>query len=47
MSAESKPMRDRMSEYILSLQDTIVAALEAVEPNAPKFKRDSWLRAEG
>ncbi|KAI5121347.1 hypothetical protein M0805_000655 [Coniferiporia weirii] len=47
MSADSKPMRERMSEYILALQDTIVSALEAVDPTAPSFKRDSWVRAQG
>lgn len=43
----SLPMRERMSTYILGLQDTIVSALEAVDPGAPKFKRDTWERAQG
>ncbi|KAH9914891.1 Coproporphyrinogen oxidase [Epithele typhae] len=40
-------MRQRVEEYISNLQDEIVAALEKVDPNAPAFKRDSWLRAQG
>jgi coproporphyrinogen III oxidase len=40
-------MRERMSQYIISLQDTIVTALEALDPDAPKFKRDRWERPEG
>ncbi|KAH8100744.1 coproporphyrinogen III oxidase [Phellopilus nigrolimitatus] len=47
VSADPKPMRDRMSEYILSLQDSIVSALEALDPDAPKFKRDAWVRPQG
>ena len=44
---DAKPMRDRVTEYILALQDTIVSALEAADPTAPPFKRDSWQRAQG
>ncbi len=40
-------MRERMEEYIRSLQEEIVTALEKLDPKAPPFKRDSWLRAEG
>lgn len=47
MATETKPMRERVTDYILSLQDTIVSALENVDPSAPKFKRDSWVRAQG
>ncbi|KAI0642840.1 Coproporphyrinogen oxidase [Trametes meyenii] len=41
------PMRQRVEEYISNLQDEIVSALEKLDPNAPPFKRDSWLRAQG
>lgn len=44
---ESRPMRDRMSEYITDLQDRIVTALEEADPTAPKFRRDSWTRSQG
>ncbi|EJC98358.1 coproporphyrinogen III oxidase [Fomitiporia mediterranea MF3/22] len=44
---ETKPMRQRMTEYILDLQERIVTALEGVDASAPKFKRDSWTRAQG
>src|SRR5580658_6674585 len=40
-------MRRRMETYIVGLQDRIVTAFEAHDPNAPKFKRDSWVRAQG
>lgn len=40
-------MRDRVTEYITELQDRIVSALEAADPSAPQFKRDSWVRAQG
>ena len=40
-------MRQQMEEYILGLQDEIVSALEKLDPNAPAFKRDSWVRAQG
>lgn len=40
-------MRERVTDYILSLQDEIVGALEKLDPNAPPFKRDSWVRAQG
>ncbi|KAJ7212013.1 coproporphyrinogen III oxidase [Mycena pura] len=42
-----KPMRQQMEEYILALQDQIVSALEGLDPGAPPFKRDSWIRAQG
>lgn len=41
------PIRDQVAEYIIGLQDRIVAGLEKLDPSAPKFKRDSWTRAEG
>lgn len=40
-------MRQRVEEYILELQDNIVSAFEKIDPNAPAFKRDSWVRAQG
>ena len=42
-----KPMRQRVEEYISKLQDDIVSAFEKLDPNAPAFKRDEWLRAQG
>ncbi|KAJ7259561.1 Coproporphyrinogen III oxidase [Mycena haematopus] len=45
--ASSKPMRQQVEEYILKLQDEIVSAFEALDPNSPPFKRDSWLRPQG
>ncbi|PSR70927.1 hypothetical protein PHLCEN_2v13199 [Hermanssonia centrifuga] len=42
-----KPMRQQVEEYIVGLQDTIVSALEKLDPNAPPFKRDSWIRTQG
>ncbi|KAI0775599.1 Coproporphyrinogen oxidase [Trametes elegans] len=48
MAAQSDiPMRQRVEEYISKLQDDIVTALEKLDPNAPQFKRDAWLRAQG
>jgi coproporphyrinogen III oxidase len=32
-----------MEEYVRDLQNRIVEALEAIDPNAPKFKKDSWV----
>lgn len=43
----SRPMREQVEDYIFSLQDSIVSAFEKLDPNAPQFKRDSWLRAQG
>ncbi|CAL1713744.1 unnamed protein product [Somion occarium] len=43
----TKPMRQQVEEYIVELQDNIVSALEKLDPNAPAFKRDSWIRAQG
>ncbi|KAJ7675713.1 Coproporphyrinogen III oxidase [Mycena polygramma] len=43
----TKPLRQRVEEYIITLQDEIVSAFEALDPNSPPFKRDSWLRPEG
>lgn len=40
-------MRQRVEEYIIELQDTIVSSFEKLDPNAPTFKRDSWVRAQG
>lgn len=42
-----RPMREQVEEYILSLQDVIVNAFEKLDPTAPPFKRDSWVRAQG
>ncbi|KIM44760.1 hypothetical protein M413DRAFT_442718 [Hebeloma cylindrosporum] len=47
MSTEWVPMRQRVEEYINVLQDDIVLAFEKLDPNAPPFKRDSWVRAQG
>lgn len=43
----TKPMRQRVEEYIKELQDRIVTAFEEIDPNSPPFKRDSWIRAQG
>ncbi|KAF9449912.1 coproporphyrinogen III oxidase [Macrolepiota fuliginosa MF-IS2] len=43
----TKPMRQRVEEYINELQDQIVTAFEKLDPNSPPFKRDSWIRAQG
>lgn len=40
-------MRQQVEEYILKLQDEIVSAFESIDPNAPPFKRDSWVRPQG
>lgn len=37
-------MRQRFEEYIFGLQEEIITSFETLDPNAPKFKRDSWLR---
>ncbi|KAJ6568411.1 coproporphyrinogen III oxidase [Mycena vulgaris] len=44
---ESRPMRAQMEEYIVSLQNQIIAAFETLDPASPPFKRDSWIRAQG
>lgn len=41
------PMRQQFEEYITGLQDKIVSAFEKLDPEAPAFKRDSWVRAQG
>ncbi|EIM86251.1 coproporphyrinogen III oxidase [Stereum hirsutum FP-91666 SS1] len=46
-SSPTKPMRERMSQYIESLQDQIVTSLESLDPSAPRFIRDKWQRPEG
>ncbi|TFK39526.1 coproporphyrinogen III oxidase [Crucibulum laeve] len=46
-STSTKPMREQVEEYINNLQDQIVLAFEKLDPNAPPFKRDSWVRAQG
>ncbi|PCH40461.1 coproporphyrinogen III oxidase [Wolfiporia cocos MD-104 SS10] len=46
-SPSTKPMRQQAEEYISKLQEDIVTALEKLDPNAPPFKRDSWLRPQG
>ncbi|KAJ7927999.1 coproporphyrinogen III oxidase [Mycena leptocephala] len=43
----SKPMRKQVEEFVLNLQDEIVSTLEALDPNSPPFKRDSWIRPQG
>ncbi|KAG9308526.1 Coproporphyrinogen III oxidase [Chiua virens] len=40
-------MRKRVEIFIDGLQNDIVTALEQLDPNAPKFKRDAWTRAAG
>jgi len=43
----ARPMRQQFEDYVNSLQDRIVSAFEKLDPNAPPFKRDSWVRAQG
>ena len=40
-------MRQKVENFIDGLQDDIVTALEQLDPNAPRFKRDAWIRASG
>jgi len=40
-------MRQRVEQYINSLQDSIVLAFEQLDPAGPKFKHDSWVRSQG
>lgn len=40
-------MRQRVSEYIISLQDKIVQEFESLDPDAPAFKQDAWVRPQG
>ena len=42
----SSPMRLRMEAFVKDQQNTIVTALEALEPDA-RFRRDEWTRAAG
>ncbi|KJA27955.1 hypothetical protein HYPSUDRAFT_34210 [Hypholoma sublateritium FD-334 SS-4] len=41
------PMRQQVEEYLNVLQDEIVGAFEKLDPTAPLFKRDSWVRTQG
>jgi coproporphyrinogen III oxidase len=41
------PMRQQVEEYVHALQDKIVSALEDLDPDAPKFRRDPWTRPQG
>ena len=43
-SQQDAPMRQRVEEFIPKPQDDIVGTFEKLEPNAPPFKRDCWLR---
>ncbi len=40
-------MRRQVEEYIENLQDSVVGAFEQLDPSAPLFKRDSWVRKQG
>ncbi|OJA20623.1 hypothetical protein AZE42_10651, partial [Rhizopogon vesiculosus] len=40
-------MRQRFEEYIFGLQEEIIISFERLDPNAPAFKRDSWVQAQG
>ena len=46
-SDSTKPMREKVEEYIVSLQDKIVLAFQQLDPNAPPFEHDSWVRPQG
>ncbi|KAK7037512.1 Coproporphyrinogen-III oxidase [Paramarasmius palmivorus] len=41
------PMRTQVESYIRNLQSQIVSSLESLDPSAPAFVRDSWIRPEG
>jgi coproporphyrinogen III oxidase len=45
--AATQPMRQQVEDYIIALQERIVTAFEDIDPDAPKFKRDTWVRAQG
>ncbi|OJA16891.1 hypothetical protein AZE42_12251 [Rhizopogon vesiculosus] len=40
-------MRQRFEEYIFGLQEEIITSFERLDLNAPSFKRDSWVQAQG
>ncbi|KAI1785228.1 hypothetical protein LXA43DRAFT_151240 [Ganoderma leucocontextum] len=46
-AASNIPMCQRVEQYVSKFQEDIVDAFEKLGPNAPSFKRDSWLRAQG
>ncbi|KAJ3749598.1 coproporphyrinogen III oxidase [Lentinula detonsa] len=46
-SSQQQTMRTKMEAWIRSLQEEIVQAFENLDPEAPKFQRDSWVRPEG
>ncbi|KAF5344865.1 hypothetical protein D9758_011604 [Tetrapyrgos nigripes] len=46
-SPSPEPMRKRVETYIRKLQHEIVTSLEKLDPNAPPFKRDAWIRPQG
>ncbi|OAX31704.1 putative HEM13-coproporphyrinogen III oxidase [Rhizopogon vinicolor AM-OR11-026] len=39
-------MRQRFEEYIFGLQEEIITSFERLDPNAPSFKRDSWVQPQ-
>ncbi|KAI0076492.1 Coproporphyrinogen oxidase [Panus rudis PR-1116 ss-1] len=41
---DNLPMRQRVEEYIVDLQNKIVSSFEKLDCNAPHFKRDEWVR---
>ena len=43
----STVVRQQIEEYINNLQEDIVLAFEKLDPNAPPFKRDTWVRSQG
>ncbi|KAJ1876613.1 Coproporphyrinogen-III oxidase [Coemansia sp. RSA 1722] len=45
-SDTSRPMHERMEDFVLDLQDRLVTALESLEPSK-KFFRDRWEREDG
>lgn len=40
-------MRTQMENFIDDLQNEIVSTLEDLDPMAPKFRRDEWIRPQG
>ena len=45
-SSAPQPMRERVSDYLTQLQETIVTKLETYGSDQ-KFRRESWTRDEG
>ncbi|CAK5269902.1 unnamed protein product [Mycena citricolor] len=42
--SKTRPMSEQFKEFVQGLQEKIVTTFESLDPNAPPFKRDSWVR---